>query len=66
MPPVETPCIKLCEMDAQTGLCRGCARTLDEIARWGTMGAGERAAVMAVLQERKAGARLARTYRTGP
>ena len=35
-----------------TGLCAGCGRTLDEIARWGTMSEAERADIMAALPER--------------
>ena len=31
---VVSPCIAVCEMDAQSKLCLGCLRTLDEIARW--------------------------------
>ncbi len=30
-----SPCIGLCEMAPDTGLCRGCLRTLDEIVQWG-------------------------------
>jgi predicted Fe-S protein YdhL (DUF1289 family) len=40
-------------MDLQTGLCKGCYRTLDEIGRWGTMSDAERNDVMLVLGERK-------------
>jgi predicted Fe-S protein YdhL (DUF1289 family) len=41
-------------IDERSGLCRGCGRTLDEIARWAQMSAAERAAVMrALLQRRK-------------
>ncbi|GMG85530.1 hypothetical protein LNKW23_47520 [Paralimibaculum aggregatum] len=29
-----SPCIGICEMDAETGLCRGCARSGDEVAAW--------------------------------
>jgi len=29
-----SPCISVCQMDAASGLCRGCLRTLDEIATW--------------------------------
>jgi predicted Fe-S protein YdhL (DUF1289 family) len=29
-----TPCIRVCKMDNQSGLCSGCFRTLDEIANW--------------------------------
>lgn len=31
---VPSPCINVCRMRADTGLCEGCFRTLDEIARW--------------------------------
>ena len=51
---VPTPCIKICEMDRASGLCKGCARTLDEIARWGMMSDAERRAVMGELEKRKA------------
>ena len=40
-----SPCIGVCEM-RDDGLCAGCLRTLDEIARWGTMGDGERLRLM--------------------
>ena len=43
-------------MNEATGWCRGCYRTLDEIARWGTMSDDERAAVLAELQPRRADA----------
>lgn len=36
-----TPCIGICRLD-EDGLCQGCRRTLDEIARWGTMSDAER------------------------
>jgi predicted Fe-S protein YdhL (DUF1289 family) len=39
---LETPCIDVCEMDAGTGLCIGCGRTLDEIAGWADMSNEER------------------------
>ena len=51
---METPCIDVCEMDDGTGLCRGCGRTIDEIARWGGMSREERRAIMAALPARKA------------
>jgi predicted Fe-S protein YdhL (DUF1289 family) len=36
-------------MDAENRCCLGCARTLDEIARWSEMSDEERAQVMASL-----------------
>lgn len=40
-------------MDPQRGLCLGCARTLDEIARWDAMSDEERGRIMAELPERR-------------
>jgi uncharacterized protein len=51
---LETPCIDVCEMDAASGLCTGCGRTLDEIAGWADMSKEERRAIMALLPGRKA------------
>lgn len=33
-PPVPSPCVSLCQMDPETGLCHGCLRTIDEIVNW--------------------------------
>jgi predicted Fe-S protein YdhL (DUF1289 family) len=32
--PVPSPCVSLCQMDAGSGLCQGCLRTLAEIVQW--------------------------------
>jgi predicted Fe-S protein YdhL (DUF1289 family) len=50
---MKSPCVKVCVMDAQRGVCLGCCRTLGEIARWGTMTDEERDAVMAGLAARR-------------
>lgn len=49
---VASPCTGVCRMGAD-GLCQGCRRTLDEIARWGGMTAAERGRIMAVLPGRR-------------
>jgi predicted Fe-S protein YdhL (DUF1289 family) len=49
---IETPCIKICSLDPQSGLCIGCGRTLEEIARWGSMAPAERARIMGLLPAR--------------
>jgi predicted Fe-S protein YdhL (DUF1289 family) len=33
-PPVRAPCLKVCEMDPATRLCRGCHRTQEERDWW--------------------------------
>ena len=40
-------------MDPVRGVCIGCCRTLDEIARWGAMSDAERETVMDGLGERR-------------
>jgi len=40
-------------MDGENRYCRGCKRTLDEIARWGGMTEAQRAEVMAQLSARE-------------
>ena len=45
LPPLASPCSGVCRIDAASGLCAGCHRTLDEIAGWQSMGAAERRAV---------------------
>lgn len=50
---VASPCNKVCVMDPRSGYCRGCHRTLDEIARWGQMSEAEQRAVLAALAARR-------------
>ena len=33
-PYARMPCVSLCSMDDQTGFCRGCLRTYEEISGW--------------------------------
>ncbi|HEY5305798.1 MAG TPA: DUF1289 domain-containing protein [Pseudolabrys sp.] len=49
---IESPCNKICTLDARSGLCLGCGRSVEEIARWTAMSAAERARVMAELPAR--------------
>ena len=52
--PVPSPCINLCEMDPQSGLCRGCLRTIDEIMAWGSASDTVKRAVWAEIRRREA------------
>lgn len=53
---IDSPCTKICTLDARSGLCLGCGRTIDEIARWTAMSAADRARVMGELPSRLAAA----------
>lgn len=44
-----TPCISICAIDAETELCEGCGRTLDEISNWSRMTSEQRSEVMRAL-----------------
>jgi uncharacterized protein len=54
LPPVHvpSPCISVCQMDARTGLCLGCRRTLQEIADWLEMTPEEKLATLGRVAER--------------
>lgn len=48
---IASPCVNICRIDKDRH-CEGCKRSLDEIARWTSMTAAERDAVMAELAGR--------------
>jgi len=52
---VPSPCISVCRMDAVTGWCEGCFRTLDEIAGWGMQDDSVRRAVWLRIEQRALG-----------
>lgn len=52
--PIRSPCSGICRLDPATGWCVGCARTLDEIVRWGATDDADRDSVMAALPARMA------------
>ena len=49
-----SPCLGICLMDPATRLCRGCLRTVEEIAAWYSATAGEKRAILVRLAERRA------------
>lgn len=56
---MESPCIHVCVIEASTGLCTGCGRSIEEITRWSEMTEGERRHIMRSLSDRRRQARLA-------
>ena len=53
-PAIQSPCIKLCVVDPDSGYCMGCGRTGDEIASWISLSPQEREAVTEQLDQRLA------------
>lgn len=49
---VSTPCVMVCTIDPTSGLCLGCYRSADEIARWSRFSETERKTIMAQLDAR--------------
>jgi len=49
-----SPCASICALDPATGLCRGCFRTIEEIAQWPALSAEERRRVLTAVEERRA------------
>jgi len=54
LPPIETPCVKICVVDPETGFCIGCGRTRGEIGGWLSYSAEQRRTIMDGLPERVA------------
>ena len=53
MAEIASPCTKVCAIDAATGWCAGCLRTIDEIAAWGGLDDAGRRAVLESLPARR-------------
>lgn len=49
-----SPCIDICKMDNNTGLCKGCLRTGREINGWEKFAKSKRRAVIEAIELRKA------------
>ncbi|HKP79426.1 MAG TPA: DUF1289 domain-containing protein, partial [Phenylobacterium sp.] len=52
--PIKTPCVKVCVVDGESGLCLGCYRRLNEVAGWTGLTGEERDRVIAELPGRRA------------
>lgn len=48
-----SPCRNLCRMDAASGLCAGCSRTLEEIAGWAGMDSAAKEQTLARIAQRQ-------------
>lgn len=65
LPAIETPCIKVCVVDPETGFCIGCGRTRTEIGGWLGLSVDERRTIMSGLPERVATLTLRKRRRGG-
>jgi predicted Fe-S protein YdhL (DUF1289 family) len=57
--PVPSPCVSLCRMDRDSGMCRGCFRMIEEIVQWRNADDDFKRAVWMELGKRREAAALA-------
>jgi hypothetical protein len=49
-----SPCVGVCTLDPVSFFCRGCLRTIEEIAQWPRLAAEDKRRVLASLPVRRA------------
>ncbi len=49
---IASPCVNICVVHQAAGICTGCLRSIDEIARWTAMPPQERTDIMMALPAR--------------
>lgn len=52
-PPLPSPCIGVCQMDANRQFCKGCLRTIPEIRAWATADEATKQAILQELKQRR-------------
>lgn len=50
---VASPCVGICVLDAETDICKGCWRSLDEVAAWASADDARRREIVAAARQRK-------------
>lgn len=53
LPTIPSPCIGVCRLERDTGLCEGCLRTAGEIRAWLGATDEERLAILMQLKQRR-------------
>ena len=48
----DSPCIDICQMDPESGLCVGCGRANDEIANWSSYTDEQKKSILKELKSR--------------
>lgn len=52
-PGVPSPCVSICELNERDGSCKGCYRTLQEIAAWGALSDADKLLVWQRIEARQ-------------
>ena len=48
-----SPCIGVCRMNTDSGLCDGCHRNIDEIMQWSSAADADKRAIWQAIQQRR-------------
>lgn len=48
-----TPCVRICKLDEESGLCQGCYRNLEEIEKWSEYTDEQKEQLMVAIDIRK-------------
>lgn len=48
-----TPCVRICKLDEDSGICAGCYRNLEEIERWSEYTDDQKRQIMVAIDLRK-------------
>ncbi|MGR3322384.1 MAG: DUF1289 domain-containing protein [Pseudooceanicola sp.] len=62
---IASPCVRICMIHPEAGLCTGCLRSRDEIAMWSRYTDEERAEIMEALPDRRSALTRRRGGRAG-
>ena len=62
---VPSPCISVCRIDANSGCCDGCLRTLAEIAAWSRLDNDGKRGVWRIIEQRAVASLAALNASTG-
>jgi predicted Fe-S protein YdhL (DUF1289 family) len=52
-PPVQSPCVGICQLDGAGRYCIGCLRSLQEIADWRTASNDQRRLILARIERER-------------
>lgn len=50
---VPSPCVSICELDEARGRCKGCYRTLQELAGWGALSDADKRVIWGRIEARQ-------------
>lgn len=50
---VPSPCVSICELDEARGRCKGCYRTLQELAGWGALSDADKLVIWGRIEARQ-------------